>query len=177
MPAVYVDDVAELPRILVLPGKSARERPVQKIVNAPKFLEGEDFEIRRTFSEIDLTLATPFLPLDHLGVVEYSPGEAKGAPDHPHRGFETVTYMMDSELEHRDSNGGGGLITDGATQWMTPGAGIGSSDMPTEIQLRTVSCNVKKQIPRSRPVIPATKTEDLPECGANEATYDGSAPS
>ena len=70
--------------------------------------------------------------LDHLGAVEYAPGEAKGAPDHPHRGFETVTYMMDGELEHRDSNGGGGLITDGATQWMTAGAGIVHSEMPTE---------------------------------------------
>ena len=67
-----------------------------------------------------------------MGAVEYAPGEAKGAPDHPHRGFETVTYMMDGELEHRDSNGGGGLITDGATQWMTAGAGIVHSEMPTE---------------------------------------------
>ena len=59
MPVVYVDDVTKLPRILVLPGKSARERRVQKIVNAPKFLEGEDFQIRRTFSEIDLLWPLP----------------------------------------------------------------------------------------------------------------------
>jgi redox-sensitive bicupin YhaK (pirin superfamily) len=67
-----------------------------------------------------------------MGAVEYAPGVAKGAPDHPHRGFETVTYMMDGKLEHRDSNGGGGLITDGATQWMTAGAGIVRSEMPPE---------------------------------------------
>ncbi len=67
MAAVYVDDVTMLPRILVLPDKGARERPVQKIISAPKFLEGEDFEIRRIFSEIDLTLVAPFLLLDHLG--------------------------------------------------------------------------------------------------------------
>jgi len=95
-------------------------------------LEGEGFEVRRAFSGVDLRLVDPFLLLDHLGAVEYAPGEAKGAPDHPHRGFETVTYMLDGELEHRDSNGGGGLITDGATQWMTAGAGIVHSEMPTE---------------------------------------------
>ena len=95
-------------------------------------LEGEGFEVRRAFAEMDLRLADPFLMLDQMGAVEYAPGEAKGAPDHPHRGFETVTYMLDGELEHRDSNGGGGLITDGATQWMTAGAGIVHSEMPPE---------------------------------------------
>ena len=95
-------------------------------------LEGAGFEVRRAFAEVDLRLADPFILLDHMGAVGYAPGEAKGAPDHPHRGFETVTYMMDGELEHRDSNGGGGLITDGATQWMTAGAGIVHSEMPTE---------------------------------------------
>lgn len=136
MPAVYVDDVTILPRIPALPDGSNIERPVQRIVSAPKFLEGEGFEVRRAFSDLDLSLADPFLLLDHLGAVEYSPGEAKGAPDHPHRGFETVTYMMDGELEHRDSNGGGGLITDGATQWMTAGAGIVHSEMPTGLLLK-----------------------------------------
>jgi redox-sensitive bicupin YhaK (pirin superfamily) len=95
-------------------------------------LEGAGFEVRRAFAGVDLRLVDPFILLDHLGAVEYAPGEARGAPDHPHRGFETVTYMMDGELEHRDSNGGGGLITDGATQWMTAGAGIVHSEMPTE---------------------------------------------
>ncbi|MCH8870759.1 MAG: pirin family protein [Chloroflexi bacterium] len=137
MPAVYVDDVTVLPRIPVLTDRAVRDgglrdRPVHSVVSAPRFLEGEGFEVRRAFAELDLSLADPFLLLDHLGAVEYSPGEAKGAPDHPHRGFETVTYMMDGELEHRDSNGGGGLITDGATQWMTAGAGIVHSEMPTE---------------------------------------------
>ena len=96
-------------------------------------LEGAGFEVRRAFSGVDLRLVDPFLLLDHMGAVEYAPGEALGAPDHPHRGFETVTYMMDGELEHRDSNGGGGVITDGATQWMTAGAGIVHSEMPTEL--------------------------------------------
>ncbi len=133
MPAVYVDDLSTLPRIpTAAPSASAIERLAVDIVDAPRMLEGEGFEVRRAFSGVDLRLVDPFLLLDHLGAVEYSPGEAKGAPDHPHRGFETVTYMMDGELEHRDSNGGGGLITDGATQWMTAGAGIVHSEMPTE---------------------------------------------
>src|SRR5205814_206659 len=85
---------------------------------------GEGFKVRRATAGMDLSLADPFLMLDHMGAVEYAPGEAKGAPDHPHRGFETVTYMMDGKIRHRDSYGGGGIITDGATQWMTAGAGL-----------------------------------------------------
>ena len=131
MPAVNVDDPAVLPRIPPM-DRSAEERRAHQVVDAPKALEGAGFEVRRAFAGLDLRLADPFILLDHMGAVEYAPGEAKGAPDHPHRGFETVTYMMDGELEHRDSNGGGGLITDGATQWMTAGAGIVHSEMPTE---------------------------------------------
>lgn len=132
MPAVKVEDLSSLLRIAAIDPNETRERQATSVTDAPKMLEGAGFEVRRAFAEIDLSLADPFLLLDHMGAVEYAPGEAKGAPDHPHRGFETVTYMMDGELEHRDSNGGGGLITDGATQWMTAGAGIVHSEMPTE---------------------------------------------
>ncbi|HEX4777824.1 MAG TPA: pirin family protein, partial [Acidimicrobiia bacterium] len=86
----------------------------------------------RPFPGTDLSLADPFLLLDHMGAVEYAPGEAKGTPWHPHRGFETVTYMIDGTFEHHDSTGGGGLITDGATQWMTAGAGILHVETPPE---------------------------------------------
>jgi quercetin 2,3-dioxygenase len=129
MPAVEADTLA-LPRI-ERPDLGASIRPVTGIVDAAVTLEGEGFQVRRPFPGIDPNLTDPFLLLDHLGAVEYSPGEAKGAPDHPHRGFETVTYIMDGALEHKDSTGGGGLITDGATQWMTAGAGIVHSEMPT----------------------------------------------
>ena len=132
MPAVNVDDLSAIPRIGPVDPGEATERPLVNVTDAPTMLEGAGFEVRRAFAGIDLRLADPFLLLDHMGAVEYAPGEAKGALDHPHRGFETVTYMMDGELEHRDSNGGGGLITDGATQWMTAGAGIVHSEMPTE---------------------------------------------
>lgn len=130
MPAVDADPVL-LPRI-PLPGPTAVARPVVGVVSAPTTFEGEGFQVRRAFPGIDPALTDPFLLLDHLGAVEYAPGEAKGAPDHPHRGFETVTYIMDGAIEHRDSTGGGGLITDGATQWMTAGAGIVHSEMPPE---------------------------------------------
>jgi redox-sensitive bicupin YhaK (pirin superfamily) len=131
MPARTPENWTALPRIPAV-DPSATDRPVTGVSDAPTFLEGEGFHVRRATASIDLRFADPFLLLDHMGAVEYAPGEAKGAPDHPHRGFETVTYMMDGQLVHRDSNGGGGLITDGATQWMTAGAGIVHSEMPTE---------------------------------------------
>lgn len=102
------------------------------MITAPRFLEGEGFEVRRPFPNQQLALADPFLLLDHMGAVEYAPGEAKGTPWHPHRGFETVTYIMDGAFEHQDSIGGGGLITDGATQWMTAGAGILHIERPPD---------------------------------------------
>src|SRR5438552_16580515 len=130
MPAVNPSDWTALPR-MAGPSPEAAERPVLEVADAPTTLEGEGFKVRRAFAGIDLRFADPFLLLDHMGAVEYAPGEAKGAPDHPHRGFETVTYMMDGELVHRDSNGGGGRITDGATQWMTAGSGIVHSRVRT----------------------------------------------
>jgi redox-sensitive bicupin YhaK (pirin superfamily) len=132
MPAVQPKDPTALPRIDSIDKGRSNERCAVAVTDAPRMLEGAGFEVRRAFAEVDLRLVDPFILLDHMGAVEYAPGEAKGAPDHPHRGFETVTYMMDGALEHRDSNGGGGLITDGATQWMTAGAGIVHSEMPTE---------------------------------------------
>jgi quercetin 2,3-dioxygenase len=130
MPAVTADTLA-LPRISPVDA-SVDPRPVLGIVDAPTTFEGEGFQVRRAFPGIDRRFTDPFILLDHLGAVEYAPGEAKGAPDHPHRGFETVTYIMDGAIQHRDSTGGGGLITDGATQWMTAGAGIVHSEMPPE---------------------------------------------
>ena len=132
MPVPQVIDMSCVPRIPMPNHMEEKERPAINIVNATHTLEGEGFEVRRAFTEIEHQMVDPFILLDHMGSVEYSPGEAKGAPDHPHRGFETVTYMIDGELEHRDSNGGGGIIKDGATQWMTAGSGIIHSEMPTE---------------------------------------------
>jgi hypothetical protein len=121
-----------LPRIARPDEAQTTYRPVAHVVTAPSQLEGAGFPVRRPFPSAGLHLADPFLLLDHMGAVEYGPGEAKGAPWHPHRGFETVTYVIDGAFEHHDSTGGGGLITDGATQWMTAGAGILHDEMPPE---------------------------------------------
>jgi redox-sensitive bicupin YhaK (pirin superfamily) len=95
-------------------------------------MEGEGFIVRRPFPSPEVSRADPFVLLDHIGAVEYAPGEPKGTPWHPHRGFETVTYIIDGAFEHQDTTGGGGLIADGATQWMTAGAGIQHIEQPPE---------------------------------------------
>jgi len=132
MPAVTVDDITVLPRIPVPDVTVARQRPVRSVTSAPRGLEGEGFPVRRAFAGVDLADLDPFIHLDQMGEVEYAPGEPKGTPWHPHRGFETVTYMMDGTFEHSDSNGGGGTITNGDTQWMTAGAGILHIEKPPE---------------------------------------------
>lgn len=131
MPAVTADPLT-LPRLTRLTEATTGWRPTVKIVTAGRHLEGEGFQVRRPFPGMDLALADPFLLLDHMGAVEYGPGEAKGTPWHPHRGFETVTYMIDGAFQHQDTTGGGGLITDGATQWMTAGAGIQHIEQPPD---------------------------------------------
>lgn len=131
MPAITVDDILVLPR-LPRPATTARQRPVRTLTTAHKQLEGAGFEVRRPFPSPDVRTADPFILLDHLGPVAYAPHEAKGAPWHPHRGFETVTYMIDGTMVHHDSNGGGGTIGEGDTQWMTAGSGILHDELPAE---------------------------------------------
>ncbi|HLL09152.1 MAG TPA: pirin family protein [Nocardioidaceae bacterium] len=131
MPAVTVDDLTTLPRIAAA-AADARPRPVVTVVTAPRGFEGDGFPVRRAFAGVDLSLLDPFLHMDQMGEVEYAPGEPKGTPWHPHRGFETVTYMLDGVFEHADSNGGGGTISNGDTQWMTAGAGILHIEKPPE---------------------------------------------
>jgi redox-sensitive bicupin YhaK (pirin superfamily) len=131
MPAVTVSDVTALPRVPeVAPGAVAR--PVTSLTTAPTAYEGEGFPVRRAFAGVDLRELDPFVHLDQMGEVEYAPGEAKGTPWHPHRGFETVTYIIDGTFEHQDSTGGGGTITDGDTQWMTAGSGLLHIERPPE---------------------------------------------
>jgi quercetin 2,3-dioxygenase len=130
MPAVTVEDVTVLPRIPEV--GDADQRPVRSVTTAPSGLEGEGFPVRRAFAGVDLADLDPFVHMDQMGEVEYAPGEPKGTPWHPHRGFETVTYIIDGTFEHQDSNGGGGLITNGDTQWMTAGAGILHIEKPPE---------------------------------------------
>src|SRR5882762_8216977 len=106
-------------------------REVTKVTTAHRQSEGGGFIVRRPFPGAELDSVDPFLLLDEMGPVDYAPGEAVGAPDHPHRGFETVTYVLEGEMEHEDSAGHRGVLGPGDVQWMTAGAGIIHSEMPT----------------------------------------------
>jgi redox-sensitive bicupin YhaK (pirin superfamily) len=132
MPAVTIDNPLTLPRIPVTDPAADRDRRVRSVTTAPQGYEGEGFPVRRAFAGIDTSALDPFIHMDQMGEVEYAPGEPKGTPWHPHRGFETVTYMIDGEMAHQDSNGGGGLITNGDTQWMTAGSGLLHIETPPE---------------------------------------------
>jgi len=132
MPAVTVEDVLVLPRLPRLDPATATFRPVRSLTTAPSGFEGEGFPVRRAFAGVTMTDLDPFIHLDQMGEVDYAPGEPKGTPWHPHRGFETVTYIIDGIFDHQDSNGGGGTITNGDTQWMTAGSGLLHIEAPPE---------------------------------------------
>jgi redox-sensitive bicupin YhaK (pirin superfamily) len=131
MPAQTVDDLTVLERVGA-PGLGDQPRPVRSVTTAPQGHEGEGFPVRRAFAGIDLAQLDPFIMMDQMGEVEYAPGEPKGTPWHPHRGFETVTYIIDGVFDHQDSHGGGGTITNGDTQWMTAGSGLLHIEAPPE---------------------------------------------
>jgi redox-sensitive bicupin YhaK (pirin superfamily) len=137
LPAITVDDLLVLPRIpRPVPGTSAA-RPVARVITSHRQLEGAGIEIRRPFpGTMSMAEADPFLLLDHAGPTVNAPEETSGAPWHPHRGFETVTYILDGEISHHDTNGGGGVIGEGDTQWMTAGGGILHDELPTERMYR-----------------------------------------
>ena len=107
-------------------------RMVERVIEAHRQLVGGGFVVRRPFPIAGLELVDPFLLLDEMGPASYGPGEAKGAPDHPHRGFETVTYMLEGRFEHEDSAGNRGAIAAGDVQWMTAGSGVVHSEMPSD---------------------------------------------
>jgi redox-sensitive bicupin YhaK (pirin superfamily) len=131
MPAVTVDNVLALPK-LAPAGVQNAVRTVRSVTTAPTGYEGEGFPVHRAFAGVPLADLDPFIHMDQMGEVDYAPGEPKGTSWHPHRGFETVTYMIDGTMEHQDSNGGGGVITNGDTQWMTAGGGILHIERPPE---------------------------------------------
>jgi hypothetical protein len=128
MPAVTADPTT----VPVLPPPAGRARAVRSVTTAPSGYEGEGFPVRRAFAGVDLASLDPFIHMDQMGSIDYGPGEPRGTSWHPHRGFETVTYLLDGAFLHQDSHGGGGVITDGATQWMTAGRGILHIETPPE---------------------------------------------
>ncbi|MDF2709544.1 MAG: pirin [Nonomuraea muscovyensis] len=131
MPAITVANPLALPR-LPEPVPARPERKVLAVETAPTGFEGEGFPVRRALAPIKPSYLDPFVMMDQMGEVDYAAGEPKGTPWHPHRGFETVTYMIDGVIDHLDSNGGGGTITNGDTQWMTAGSGILHKEAPPE---------------------------------------------
>lgn len=136
MPAITVADLSVLPRI-ERPSAELRRRPAVSLTTAPHGVEGEGFPVKRAFAGVDLALLDPFIHMDEMGAVDYAAGEPKGTPWHPHRGFETVTYIIDGAFVHQDSHGGGGTITNGDTQWMTAGSGLLHIETPPEELVRT----------------------------------------
>ncbi|MBB4887643.1 pirin family protein [Streptomyces netropsis] len=130
MPAVTVENPLTLPRVAA--PADGRQRPVLHVATAPSGFEGEGFPVRRAFAGIHYKYLDPFIMMDQMGEVDYGPGEPKGTPWHPHRGFETVTYLIDGTFVHQDSHGGGGTINDGDTQWMTAGSGLLHIEAPPE---------------------------------------------
>jgi quercetin 2,3-dioxygenase len=107
-----------------------KNRSINKIINSLKTTEGDGFLVNRSFPTNSVSYIDPFLLLDEMGPMDFKPGEAKGAPDHPHRGFETVTYLIEGIFEHKDSSGNSGKLLPGDTQWMTAGSGVIHSEMP-----------------------------------------------
>ncbi|MET0144936.1 MAG: pirin family protein [Ilumatobacteraceae bacterium] len=130
MPAITADTTT-LPKLPVR-ALTERERPVVSVTTAPSGFEGEGFPVRRAFAGVPTEHLDPFIHMDQMGEVDYAPYEPKGTDWHPHRGFETVTYILDGTFQHQDSHGGGGVITNGATQWMTAGSGILHIETPPE---------------------------------------------
>src|SRR3954470_22894726 len=129
MPAVTADTLT-LPKIAA--PTDTVDRRVKSITTGPKGFEGEGFPVRRTFAGVSKADVDPFIMMDQMGAVDYAPYEPRGTDWHPHRGFETVTYIVDGTFQHQDSHGGGGLITNGGTQWMTAGGGILHIETPPE---------------------------------------------
>jgi hypothetical protein len=154
-------------------------RKVARVVEAHRQLEGGGFVVRRPFPTRGLDLVDPFLLLDEMGPADYGPGEAQGAPDHPHRGFETVTYMLDGQFEHEDSAGNKGTIAAGDVQWMTAGSGVVHSEMPSghirDRGGRIHGFQVWVNLP-ARDKMMAPRYQEVPAAGIPEAeTPDGHA--
>jgi redox-sensitive bicupin YhaK (pirin superfamily) len=170
MPAVTVENPLTLPRLDRPSSESSSARPVLQVVTSHQQSEGAGFRIWRPFpGEVPLPAVDPFLLLDQAGPTVNGPKEAVGAPWHPHRGIETVSYILDGEVSHHDSNGGGGIIREGDTQWMTAGAGILHDELPTEHAFRQggpvhavqLWVNLPSHLKFSQPRYQAITSEDL----------------
>lgn len=151
-------------------------RSIARLVQSHRQEEGGGFIVRRPLPSQGFTVADPFLLIDEMGPIDYAPGEAIGAPDHPHRGFETITYILEGEMEHADSAGHRGKLAAGDVQWMTAGAGIVHAEMPSARMMKEggrvhgfqIWVNLPAKLKMTRPryqelssaKIPSAKTAD-----------------
>jgi hypothetical protein len=153
--------------------KTAIVRPVIAVIDSERTLEGGGFPVRRPFPTAQLMQVDPFLLLDHLGPVTWGPGEGIGAPDHPHRGFETVTYLLSGEMQHKDSAGHSGSLRPGDVQWMTAGAGVVHSELPSDTFMRNGGTlqgfQVWVNLPARDKMMPP-RYQDIPASRIPEAT-------
>ena len=150
-------------------------RSVSTVVDAVRTLEGGGFPVRRPFPGSQLPQADPFLLLDHIGPIEWKPGEAIGAPDHPHRGFETISYVLAGRKQHKDSQGHTGLLGPGDVQWMTAGGGVIHSEMPEAEFRRTGGLahgfQIWVNLPARDKMMPP-RYQDVPAARIPQATGD-----
>lgn len=150
-------------------------RPIARVFTAAQTQEGAGFHVNRPFPTRMMADFDPFLLLDEMGPMQVAPGDAKGAPDHPHRGFETVTYLLAGEMEHRDSQGHAGKLTPGDVQWMTAGAGVIHSEMPSQaFQQRGGEMHgfqLWVNLPRTDKMM-TPRYQELPAAGIPSATSD-----
>jgi hypothetical protein len=178
MPAVTVADRLSLPR-LTSNDEALVPRPIRQVTTAPAGFEGEGFPVRRAFAGVELADLDPFVHMDQMGEVNYGPGEPKGTAWHPHRGFETVTYMIDGTFQHQDSIGGGGLITNGGTQWMTAGSGILHIERPPESLITSGGLfhgiQLWVNLPSAEKWVPPRYQDIEPESAALLTSADGGA--
>jgi redox-sensitive bicupin YhaK (pirin superfamily) len=153
-------------------------REAEKVLSSQRQLEGAGFIVRRPLPAPGLTALDPFLLIDEMGPVEYAPGEAVGAPDHPHRGFETVTYVLEGEVVHEDSAGHRGVIKPGGVQWMTAGAGIVHSETPSAGVLESggrahgfqIWVNLPARLKMTRPRYQELGSEQIPTARTPDGT-------
>ncbi len=158
--------------------ESTQAREVEKVLASHRQLEGAGFVVRRPLPAPGLSALDPFLLIDEMGPVEYAPGEAVGAPDHPHRGFETVTYVLEGEVVHEDSAGHRGVIKPGGVQWMTAGAGIVHSETPSAAALETggrahgfqIWVNLPARLKMTRPRYQELAAEQIPTAASADGT-------
>jgi redox-sensitive bicupin YhaK (pirin superfamily) len=147
-------------------------RAIERVITARRLREGGGFMVRRPLPAAGMRTVDPILMIDEMGPVEYAPGEAVGAPDHPHRGFETVTYMLAGEFEHRDSAGHAGSLRPGEVQWMTAGRGVVHSEMPSDRILREggrvhgfqIWVNLPARLKMTQPRYQELAGSGIPEC-------------